>query len=141
MTFVGFPHVSGVLRWCSSTSWMTVEDAGHESRGIASIELRADRVRVHYSFTAVSVSSVQLSVDDEFAAANVRVGHSVGLSYTDVYFYMGSSSARVNPALLTRAGANVFFTGWFNLAPVCECVDGGVECCEVTETVKCQQVG
>lgn len=109
--------LSGTIRRVSASAWDVVDDAGHCSRGIASVELRADRVRVHHDFTAWKVSSLQATPDDAFSASNVRVGASVGYAYTDIYFYMGASSAPVSPALLSKAGANVWLTGWFEQSP------------------------
>lgn len=113
----GIATVSGTIRWESPTSWMVLDDAGHTPTGIASVELLRDRVRVHYDFRASKVSSLQVTPDDAFAAASVRVGASVGFTYTDVFFYMGSSQTPVSPALLTKRGGNVWITGSFHVDP------------------------
>lgn len=104
--------ISGTMRWVSPTEWATICDDGHEPTGIARVERRADRVRVHYDFTASKVGSLQVTPDEQFASASVRVGASVGLSYADVFFYM-SGTAPVDPALLTKKSANVWLTGHF----------------------------
>ena len=110
--------VCGTIRWVSAASWAAIEDAGHHATGIASVEVFADHLRVNYGFAALSVAAMQVSPDEAFAAAGVRVGASVGLAYADLYFYMGASSVPVNPALLTKAGANVWITGWMDVAAV-----------------------
>lgn len=113
------PDVSGTIRWVNSTTWTVLDDAGHTPTGIASVQVMADRVRVNYTFTAEKVSSFQATPDESFASADVRVGASVGLSYTDVFFYMPSYGASpVPPKLLSKAGANVWLTGWFKLPDV-----------------------
>lgn len=106
------PQLSASIRHATA-GWYAISDPAHTPQGIASVQTLADRVRVHYSFTPVSITSVQATPDDQFAAAAVRVGVSVGLTYVDVFFYMGTSQTPVNPALLTRANANVWLTGWF----------------------------
>jgi hypothetical protein len=106
--------VSGTIRWVDPTTWEAITDAGHEPTGIASVELMANRVRIHHDFTATKVSSVQVTPDEAFASVAVRTGASVGLTYTDVFFYLpATGSTPVNPALLTKAGANVWVTGIF----------------------------
>jgi hypothetical protein len=112
--------LSGTVRRMSATSWVALEDVGHTSRGIADVELRSDRVRVHHAFTAWKVSSFQATPDDSFTAAGVRVGASVSYGYTDLLFYMGASQVPVDPSLLSRAGANVWLTGWFEQEPEVE---------------------
>ena len=109
---VGEPDLSGSIRLYSG-SWATISDAGHTPTGFGQIETLADRVRVHYDFPVTSVSSVQVTPDEAFTAAGVRLGASVGLNHVDILFYMGTSQTPVNPALLTRAGANVWITGFF----------------------------
>ena len=105
--------ISGTIRWINSSTWVALDNAGHRPIGIASVQVMSDRVRVHYDFTAGHVSSVQVTPDEGFASAGVRVGASVGFTYMDIYFYMGTSSTPVNPTLLSKSGANVWITGTF----------------------------
>jgi len=110
------PDISGTIRWVNSTTWEPVADAGHTPTGITSVTVLSDRVRVNYDFTAEKVSSFQATPDEAFASADVRVGASVGLTYADIFFYMPAyGSTPVNPALLSKAGANVWLTGWFEV--------------------------
>ncbi len=109
------PDVSGTIRWVSASQWVVLDDAGHVPNGIESVTVTSSYVRVDYDFTATTVSSVQVTPDEGFASSNVRVGASVGLDYMLIYFYMPSSgSTPVNPTLLSKAGANVWITGWFD---------------------------
>ncbi|WP_439593870.1 hypothetical protein [Microbacterium sp.] len=105
--------IAGTFRRVSATSWAMLDDAGHTSIGVDRIEVRADRLRVWHTFRASKVVTVQVTPDESFASAGVRVGASVGFAYTDVFFYMGASQTPVKPALLTKAGANVWITGLF----------------------------
>lgn len=107
--------VCGTIRWASATSWTTIEDSAHHASGIDSVQVFTDHLRVNYGFTATTVASMQVTPDESFTAAGVRVGASVGLDHADLYFYMGASQTPVNPALLTRAGANVWITGFMNV--------------------------
>lgn len=115
--------VSGTIRWVDRTSWIVLDDAGHTPTGISHVELRADRVRVHYTFDSASVGSLQVTPDESFSSAGVRTGASVGLSFADVFFYMGTSATPVNPSLLSKSGANVWITGLFNMP--CSETQGG----------------
>lgn len=105
--------LSGTIRRISGDEWGALNDAGHTSRGIESVTLYDNRVRVHHAFTAGKVSSFQATPDEQFAASGVRVGASVGYAHTDIYFYMGTSQTPVDPGLLSKAAANVWLTGWF----------------------------
>lgn len=107
--------ISGTIRWASPSTWTTVHDAGHEPVGIESIQVLRDRLRVHYTFDAAKVGSVQVTPDEQFTAANVRCGASVGLSYADVFCYMPGSSTPVDPGRLTRKGGNIWVSGLFDL--------------------------
>lgn len=106
-------EVGGSIRWASKTKWGFIDDATHQPYGVSRVEVRKDRVRIHFDFKATQVRDFDISVDESFASVNVRAGSSVGLSYADVFFYMGSKSKPVNPALLSKAGANVWFSGSF----------------------------
>ena len=105
--------ISACLRRTSSTAWATLDDVGHASYGIAAVEVYADRIRVNYDFTAYKVSSVQVTPDEAFASAGIRMGASVGLNHMDIYFYSNGSATPINPGTLSKAGANVWVTGWF----------------------------
>lgn len=107
--------VSGTIRYENPTSWGTVEDAGHHANGIMQVEAMSDRVRIWLSFTANQIGSVQVTPDERFAAADVRVGASVGLNFIDVFFYTPKGGSKpVKPSTLTRLDANVWVSGWFN---------------------------
>lgn len=106
-------QLSGTIRH-SASGWYVINDVGHVPTGFGTITTMADRVRVHYAFIPNTVSSFQATTDEGFASAAVRVGASVALTHVDVFFYMGTSQTPVNPALLTKANANVWLTGWFD---------------------------
>jgi len=105
--------VSCTIQRVNSTTWAVINNTAHRPLGVLSVVLYSTYVRVNYDFTAVHVSSVQVTPDESFAAPDVRVGTSVGLSYMNIYFYMGTSSTPVDPSLLSTAGANVWITGTF----------------------------
>lgn len=106
--------ISGTVRYVNKTTWVVIQDDYHQPSGFGRVEVRSDRLRVYYTFTAQHVSSMQVTPDDAFAAAGVRMGASVGLGYVDIFFYMGASSKPVGPGLLSRKGANVWITGVFD---------------------------
>ena len=106
--------LSGTIRWVNSTTWTVLNDTGHADTGLDYPQLMADRVRVHYDECAQTVGSLQVTPDESFQSAGVRVGASVGLCYADIYFYMGTSTTPVDPSLLSKSGANVWITGLMN---------------------------
>lgn len=110
--------VSGTIRWVDASTWTVLNDAGHADDGLDWASPLSDRVRVYYDQCHATVGSLQVTPDESFTSAGVRVGASVGLCYADVYFYMGTSATPVNPALLSKAGANVWITGLFHPAEV-----------------------
>lgn len=101
--------VCGTVAWSNTPAihWATIDDAGHGPSGIASVETTTTYVRVHFTFTATRVGSCAVTPDEAFAR-DVRTGASVGVSYLDIYFWMGTNTVPTNPALLSRAGANVW---------------------------------
>ena len=107
-------RISGTIRWMDAHTWAVVDDAAHRATGIARVELRADRVRVHYAFTAETIGDVQVTPDEGFSSAGIRPSASVGLSYADVFFHRDGSAEPINPALLSKANANVWISGEFD---------------------------
>ncbi len=109
--------VVGACLWRVSTAkWEALDDNGHAPEGVSAVELiGGTHVRVHYGFTADKVVTFTVTPDEQFAAAGVRCGASVGLCYADIYFYMGTSQTPVNPGLLSRSGANVWIDGRFRV--------------------------
>lgn len=109
--------IAGTFRRVSKAGWTMINDAGHGSLGIDRVEMRADRVRVWYNFRAKQILTVQVTPDEMFASAGVRVGASAGYSYTDVFFYSGTRTTPLNPSGLSKGGANVWITGQFLVDP------------------------
>ncbi|WP_060920999.1 hypothetical protein [Microbacterium paraoxydans] len=108
-------EIGGTIRWANRYQWALVDDRAHASYGTSHVLVLKDRVRIFYEFGAAEVRDFSVTVDDEFASADVRVGASVGLTYADVFFFMGNSKKRVNPSLLSKKGANVWYSGSFNV--------------------------
>lgn len=108
-------EIGGTIRWVNRYQWGVVDDRAHTPYGTSHVLVLKDRVRIFYEFGAAEVRDFSVTVDDEFASADVRVGASVGLTYADVFFFMGNSKKRVNPSLLSKKGANVWYSGSFNV--------------------------
>lgn len=106
--------VSGTVRYNSKYTWKVVDDAYHDASGIKSAQPLKDRLRIWLDFTATKVGSVQVTPDDKYASAGIRLGASAGLAYIDVFFYKGSSSKPIAPYKLNKAGSNVWVTGAFD---------------------------
>jgi hypothetical protein len=110
-----FKWVMGSLYRIDNTNWGVMNDGVHIPVGIDRITMNTTQVRVIYDEVVTQVHAVHATVDESFAAAGLRVGASVGTSYTALQFYLGSSTTPVNPGALTTAGANVWFAGWFSV--------------------------
>lgn len=107
-------RLSGTIRWMDAHTWAVVDNPAHRATGIARVELRADCVRIHYTFTANSIGDVQVSPDEGFSAAGIRPSVSVGLTYADMFFHRDGSTDPINPALLSKVNANVWIGGEFD---------------------------
>jgi hypothetical protein len=109
-------QVHGSIYRIDASNWGMMNDAGHASIGIDRVTFNSTQVRVIYTKVATKIHSVQVTPDETFSAAGVRLGASVGTTYTAIQFYMGSSNVPIDPATLSAAGANVWFTGFFSTA-------------------------
>lgn len=114
-----FRTVACTVRRVSATEWTAISDSGHEPVNVASVAIvSGDRVRITYSSPATKVISVAATPDEAFSAAGsggVRVGASVALTHTDLFFYNGTSSTPVDPGTLTTSYANIWFIGIFKI--------------------------
>lgn len=114
-----FVMIGGSYRRIDATTWAAIADSGHEPLNTSTPTIvSSNRLRIPYTFTASKVISVSVTVDEAFAGAGsggVRVGASVGLTYLDVYFYIGTSSTPVDPGALSTAGANIWVQGLFRV--------------------------
>ena len=67
--------------------FQTIEDAGHRSTFIQSVETLADRVRLNYSPTATKVGTFFAKPDEALKAAGFTCGESVGTNSVDIFIY------------------------------------------------------
>lgn len=110
--------ISCAIRRVSPTAWQIIDDARHSPTGVKSIAIvNKNCLKLTYSFTATKVSSFQVSPDEVFACASLRVGASVGLAYAYIYCYL-SGSTKVNPGNLTAPGGNLWVTAIMEVEPV-----------------------
>ncbi|RPK76605.1 hypothetical protein EES45_22870 [Streptomyces sp. ADI97-07] len=71
----------------SGQGWGIIADAGHQPAGALSVVERADHLELQHPVAAVTVSSLQVTPDETFAAAGLRAGASVGLNLSRIYLY------------------------------------------------------
>ncbi|MBZ2197278.1 hypothetical protein [Occultella gossypii] len=105
--------VSCALRNPGGTTWGVISDATHTSTGVASVETMADRVRVHYDFTGLRVSSLQATTDETITEHGITAGASVGVSYADIYLYRAGEG--IGDYVVYTAGAWSSFAGVFTI--------------------------
>lgn len=109
---VGQVEVGGVLRNTGS-GWYVLNDAAHESSGLTTITQTATYIEVNHPVGALKVHELQVTPDEYYASVGIRVGASVGLTYTRIFFYQGTSATPVNPATLTASNGNLWLSGSF----------------------------
>lgn len=109
--------VACTLRRVNSTTWEFLNDSGHTPTGVASVSITSTYVRLTYNFTATKVVTGIATPDESFAAvAGMRIGASVGLTFMDIYTYIGTNTAPSDPGALSTAGANIWVYGVFEVA-------------------------
>lgn len=79
--------LSCALRNDGGATWAPIDDTGHRPSGVLSVETLADRIVVHHDFTAVRVSSVQVTPDETLSGMGISCGASVGLDQTRIHLY------------------------------------------------------
>lgn len=109
---VGQIEVGGVLRNTGS-GWHVLDDAGHQPSGLGAVTQTSTYVEVQHLTAALEVHEVQVTVDEYYASVGLRVGASVGLTRTRIFFYQGTSTTPVDPATLTAANGNIWLSGSF----------------------------
>lgn len=78
--------VSGAIR-NTGAGWGVIADAGHSPEGITGVVTETDHIRVEHAVGGIAVGSLQVTVDETYAARGVRVGASVGVDYSRIYLY------------------------------------------------------
>lgn len=109
--------ISCVLRQATvGAGWEVLTDEGHAPSGVAGVVQHPTYLELTHEVAAVKVSSVQVTPDEYWAARGLRVGASVGLAWTKLFFYSGTSTTPVNPASLASPTGNLWVTGLLEVA-------------------------
>lgn len=95
----------------TGTGWALIDDAAHAPSGVSGVIQHPDCLEITHVVGAVRVSSMQVTVDEYYAARALRCGVSVGLALSRIYLYSGASTAPVDPATLVAASGNLWVTG------------------------------
>ena len=95
--------------------WTLINDAAHSPSGVTGVVQHPDCLEITHQVGAVRVSSVQVTVDEYYAARGLRCGISVGLDLSRIYLYSGASTTPVDPATLAAASGNLWVTGLLEL--------------------------
>lgn len=109
----------------TGTGWALINDAGHEPTGVTGVIQHPDHLEITHDVGAIRVSSMQVTVDEYYAARGIRVGVSVGLALSRIYLYSGSAITPVSPSSLAAASGNLWVTGYVKVPPVAACATGG----------------
>lgn len=111
--------VAGVLR-NTGDGWKLIEDKSHSSLNCNSVYIidSAEFVTVDYSgIDAKSVISFVVTPDETFTEQGYSCGASVGLEYSNIYFYKNSNGINENfdaNKLVSETG-NFWFIGVFEV--------------------------
>ncbi|WP_406420062.1 hypothetical protein [Streptomyces sp. NBC_00842] len=96
--------------------WQLIDDTAHAPSGVTGVVQHPDHLELTHAVGAVRVSSMQVTVDEYYAARAVRCGVSVGLALSRIYLYSGTSMTPVDPATLVASAGNLWITGLLELA-------------------------
>ncbi|AWL39660.1 MULTISPECIES: hypothetical protein [unclassified Streptomyces] len=108
--------LSCVLRQkAAGAGWEVLADSAHAPSGVNGLIQHPDHLEITHPVGAVRVSSVQVTVDEYYAARALRCGVSVGLDLSRIYLYSGASTSPVAPASLYASSGNLWVTGLLEL--------------------------
>jgi hypothetical protein len=111
--------ISGTIRNTGS-GWSLLNESGHQPSGISGVVTNPDNIEIQHDVGALKVSSFQVTPDETFAAAGLRVGISVGLTLSRIYLYtqpgtLQTPAPPAAPAGITAANGNIWITGWLEV--------------------------
>ncbi|MGW6458034.1 hypothetical protein ACWF94_19330 [Streptomyces sp. NPDC055078] len=106
----GLAVIGGALRNTGS-GWNVISDSGHRPSGITGVVGRPDHIEVQHAVGAVRVTSLQVTVDETYAAIDLRCGISAGLSLSRIYLYSGASATPVDPSTIVASNGNLWLQG------------------------------
>ncbi|MGW4784240.1 hypothetical protein [Streptomyces sp. NPDC004230] len=122
--FIGEPGrsyrlISGTIRNTGS-GWALLDESGHEPSGICAVVTNPDHIEIQHPVGALKVSSVQVTPDETFAAAGLRVGISVGLDLSRIYLYTQAGTLKTPappaaPVGVVAANGNIWISGWLEV--------------------------
>ena len=116
--------ISCVLR-NDGTGWSLLTDAGHEPTGVTGVVQHPTYLELTHEVAALRVSSMQVTVDETYASRALRVGASVGLAWTRIFLYSGTSTARQDPATIHSTSGNLWVTGFMHVPAPAGCTPEG----------------
>ncbi|MGW0780305.1 hypothetical protein [Streptomyces sp. NPDC002913] len=99
----------------AGSGWGLISDAAHHPSGITGVVQRSDCLEIQHAVGAVAVSSMQVTVDEYFAARAMRCGVSVGLDFSRIFLYSGTSITPLAPASVVASSGNLWVTGFLEL--------------------------
>lgn len=110
------PDLAGTIR-NNGSGWAFIDDAGHSPVGFCGVTSHPGYLELHYPKVA-QIKTFLASLDETFAATSLRIGTSVGLDVTRLYFYTAAPAAwpvpntAVNPASVVSTWGNIWLAGW-----------------------------
>ncbi|WP_329046953.1 hypothetical protein [Streptomyces sp. NBC_01422] len=108
--------ISCVLRQATAgAGWEVLADAGHSPSGVTGVIQHPTYLELTHDVSDVQVSSVQVTPDEYWAARGLRPGVSVGLPWTKVFLFSGTSTTPVNPAAYASPTGNLWITGFLEV--------------------------
>ena len=109
--------VACVLRNTGS-GWFAIDDADHTPIGVSSVSTSSTAITVNYNFTATTIHTNIVTVDDTFATTPTQylVGASSGMSSMVIYLGIAGTPGVVNPTTVVSSTGNLWVYGLFDEA-------------------------
>ena len=97
--------MTGVLR-CASGKFSALNDAGHQSFGIASVQTLSDRVRVTYTTPITAYGTAFADPDETYTIHDIDTGASGALDHMDIFIAKGG--VKISPTAACISGSNIW---------------------------------
>ncbi len=100
----------------TGSGWAVLDDADHTPIGVASVSVSSTAITVNYDFTAATIHTNIVTVDETFATTPTQylVGASSGLSSMVIYMSVAGTPGVVDPTTVVSATGNLWVYGIFD---------------------------
>lgn len=102
----------------TGSGWAVLDDADHTPIGVASVSVSSTAITVNYDFTAATIHTNIVTVDETFATTPTQylVGASSGLSSLVIQLGIAGTPGVVDPTTVVSVSGNLWVYGLFDAA-------------------------